>query len=151
MLVLFRAGLGLRGAQMKRCMGVAVQERERQQNHQGADPRGSHNAQLCPRRFRLPRRSTFRLTETAKTCEPSIDAIPPAVAVRLVPYVWAIPVVAVTVMVMPCGGMVLMELLVRASVGAVPVFVLLRIDKTPRMRRVVLVIELLVKLLMLQM
>jgi len=47
--------------------------------------------------------------------------------------------------------MVLMELLVRASVGAVPVFVLLRIGKTPRMRRVVLVIELLVKLLMLQM
>jgi len=47
--------------------------------------------------------------------------------------------------------MVLMELLVRASVGAVPVFVLLKIGKTPRMRRVVLVIELLVKLLMLQM
>jgi hypothetical protein len=54
-------------------------------------------------------------------------------------------------MVMPCGWMVLMELLVCASVGAVPVFVLLRIPKTPPMRRVVLVIELLVKLLMLQM
>jgi hypothetical protein len=47
--------------------------------------------------------------------------------------------------------MVLMELLVRGSVGAVPVFVLLRIGKTPPMRRVVLVIELLVKLLMLEM
>ena len=43
-----------------------------------------------------------------------------------------------------------MELLVRVSVGAVPVFVLLGIGKTPPMRRVVLVIELLVKLLMLQ-
>ena len=47
--------------------------------------------------------------------------------------------------------MVLMELLVRASVGAVPVFVLLRIGKTLPMRSVVLIIELLVKLLMLQM
>ena len=44
-----------------------------------------------------------------------------------------------------------MKLLVRGSVGAVPVLVLLRIRKTPPMRRVVLVIELLVKLLVLQM
>ena len=81
----------------------------------------------------------------------SVAAIPPAVTVRLVPYVWAIPIIAVAVMVMPCGWMVLMELLVCASVGAVPVFVLLRICKTPPMCRVVLVIELLVKLLVLQM
>ena len=44
-----------------------------------------------------------------------------------------------------------MELLVRGSVGTVPVFVLLRIRKTRPMRRVVLVIELLVKLVVLQM
>jgi len=44
-----------------------------------------------------------------------------------------------------------MELLVRGAVGAVPVLVLLRIRKTLPMRCVVLVIELLVKLLMLQM
>ena len=44
-----------------------------------------------------------------------------------------------------------MELLVCGSVGAVPGFVLLRIGKTPPMRRVVLAIELLMKLLMLQM
>jgi hypothetical protein len=44
-----------------------------------------------------------------------------------------------------------MELLVRGSIGAVPVLVLPRIGKTPPMRRVVLVIELLMKLLMLQM
>jgi hypothetical protein len=44
-----------------------------------------------------------------------------------------------------------MELLVCASVGSVPVLVLLGIRKTPPMCRVVLVIELLVKLLMLQM
>jgi hypothetical protein len=44
-----------------------------------------------------------------------------------------------------------MELLVRGSVGTVPVLVLLRIGKTPPMRRVVLVIELLVELLVLQM
>src|SRR3984893_11968327 len=81
----------------------------------------------------------------------SVAAIPPAVTVRLVPYVWAIPVVAVAVMVMPCGWMVLMELLVCGSVGAVPGFVLLRIGKTPPMRRIVLVIELLVELLMLEM
>jgi hypothetical protein len=80
-----------------------------------------------------------------------VAPIPPAVTVRLVPYVWAIPVVAVTVMVMPCGWMIFMELLVRGSVGAVPILVLLRIGKTLPMRRVVLVIELLVKLLMLQM
>ena len=43
-----------------------------------------------------------------------------------------------------------MELPVRGSVGAVPVLVLLRIRKTLPMRRVVLVIELLVELLMLQ-
>jgi hypothetical protein len=43
-----------------------------------------------------------------------------------------------------------MELPVRGTVGAVPVSVLLRIRKTLPMRRVVLVIELLVKLLMLQ-
>jgi hypothetical protein len=54
-------------------------------------------------------------------------------------------------MVMPCGWMILMELLVRGAVGAVPVLVLLRIRKTLPMRCVVLVIELLVKLLMLQM
>ena len=81
----------------------------------------------------------------------SVAAIPPAVTVRLVPYVWAIPIIAVAVMVMPCGWMVLMELLVCASVGAVPVFVLLRICKTLPMCRVVLVIELLVELLVLQM
>ena len=44
-----------------------------------------------------------------------------------------------------------MKLPVRGSVGAVPVSVLLRIRKTLPMRRVVLVIELLVELLMLQM
>jgi len=44
-----------------------------------------------------------------------------------------------------------MELPVRGSVGAVPVFMLLRIRKTPPMRRAVLVIELLVELLVLQM
>ena len=81
----------------------------------------------------------------------SVAAIPPAVTVWLVPYVWALPIVAVTVMVMPCGWMVLVELLVRGAVGAMPGFVLLRICKAPPMRRVVLVIELLVKLLMLQM
>jgi hypothetical protein len=47
--------------------------------------------------------------------------------------------------------MALMELLVCASVGAVPVFVLLRIRKTLPMRRVVLVIKLLMELLVLQM
>jgi len=47
--------------------------------------------------------------------------------------------------------MIFMELLVCASVGAVPVLVLLRIRKTLPMRRVVLVIELLVELLVLQM
>jgi hypothetical protein len=47
--------------------------------------------------------------------------------------------------------MVFVELLVCASVGAVPVFVLLRIRKTLPMRRVVLLIELLVELLVLQM
>jgi hypothetical protein len=47
--------------------------------------------------------------------------------------------------------MIFMELLVCASVGSVPIFVLLRIRKTPPMRRVVLVIELLVELLVLQM
>ena len=47
--------------------------------------------------------------------------------------------------------MILVELLVRGAVGPVPVLVLLRIRKTLPMRRVVLVIELLVKLLMLQM
>jgi hypothetical protein len=47
--------------------------------------------------------------------------------------------------------MVFMELLVRGSVGAVPGLVLLRIRKAPPMRPIVLVIELLVKLLMLQM
>ena len=52
---------------------------------------------------------------------------------------------------MPCSWMVLMELPVCGSVGAVQVLVLLRIRKTPPMRRVVLVIELPVKLLMLQM
>ena len=81
----------------------------------------------------------------------SVAAIPAAVTVRLVPYVWAIPIIAVAVMVMPCGWMVLMELLVCASVGAVPVFVLLRICKTPPMCRVVLVIKLLMELLVLQM
>ena len=52
---------------------------------------------------------------------------------------------------MPCSWMVLMELPVRGSEGAVPVLVLLRIRKTLPMRRVVLVIELLVELLVLQM
>jgi hypothetical protein len=44
-----------------------------------------------------------------------------------------------------------MELPVRGSVGAVPVLVLPRIRKTLPMRRVVLVVELLVELLVLQM
>src|ERR1700730_1306410 len=52
---------------------------------------------------------------------------------------------------MPCSWMVLMELPVGGSVGAVPVFVLLRIRKTSPMRRVVLGVELLMELLVLQM
>jgi hypothetical protein len=87
--------------------------------------------------------------QTTKEWLRSVATIPPAVTVWLVPYVWAVPVV--TVMVVPCSWMVFMELLVRGSVGAMPGLVLLRIRKAPPMRRIVLVIELLVKLLMLQM
>jgi hypothetical protein len=39
--VLFGARFGVRGIQMKRSMGIAARERERQQDHQAAQEQGS--------------------------------------------------------------------------------------------------------------
>src|SRR6516165_4259225 len=60
----------------------------------------------------------------------SVSTIPSAIPIRLVAYVRAIFVIAVTVrMIMPRSWMVLMKFPVRGSVGAMPVLVLARIVK----------------------
>ena len=48
MVVCFGAGFGVRGAQMKRSMGVAVDQSKRQQYDQALNPQRPHSARTCP-------------------------------------------------------------------------------------------------------